>query len=130
MTASLFPPTVTPPPRSMTESSGWNFRLAFLKGSLMRITRSTPGSWDSFSPSRRLVSPSAPRMVVSLPLDTMTFTPPASMARMASSICSAVKSGFKMITIYSILSRSGTPSRRGKRKTRRPKTDRRGMCSG
>ena len=29
------------PPMSITDGSGWNFLLAFLKGSAIRITRST-----------------------------------------------------------------------------------------
>ena len=45
-------------------------------------------------------SPSAPRMVVSAPLDTMTFTPPASMVRMAEASCSSENPDFIITTIF------------------------------
>ncbi len=41
MTWNWSPPILTPWPQSMTESSGWNLRLARLKGSETRCTRST-----------------------------------------------------------------------------------------
>ena len=46
MTWNWSPPILTPWPQSMTESSGWNLRLARLNGSETRCTRSTT-SMDS-----------------------------------------------------------------------------------
>ena len=64
------------------------------------MTRSTPGSRDSFSWSMCSALPSAPRMVVSAPLDTMTLTPPSSMVCTAASNYSGVNSRFIMTTIF------------------------------
>ena len=59
-----FPPPIFTPLTSTIVSSGWNFRLAFLYGSLIRVTDSIISSPLSRSISTLVVSPIKPRIVL------------------------------------------------------------------
>ena len=74
ITARRLPPTGTPA-TSTTVSSGWNMRLAFLKGSATCMMRSTQGKLSMRLGSTWEVSPTRPRMVSSVPITGFTCTP-------------------------------------------------------
>ena len=67
MTANPLPPTLTPL-TSMMLSSGWNMRLARLKGCCTRMAFSISGLTRNSSGSRTLVSPMTPRIVWVAPI--------------------------------------------------------------
>ena len=87
MTVNLFPPTGTPL-TSMMLSSGWNIRLARLKGSCTRRAFSTSGLTRNSSGSKILVSPTIPKMVWFTPMLSWIVKPrflsPASTPAIAS----------------------------------------------
>jgi len=66
-TVRFSPPILRPLSRVMTVSSGWNWRLASLYLTLMRMTRSTPGS--------SVMRPSS--MMPAMPLTPMTVVSPS-----------------------------------------------------
>ena len=66
MTAKL-PPPILVLPTCTTVSSGWNFRLAFLYGSLTRRQASTTGWAITQLSATALVSPTRPMMWLSRP---------------------------------------------------------------
>ena len=67
------PPPIFLPQTSMTVSSGWNLRLAFLYGSWMRLTSATESIDLMSSVSSREVSPMRPRMVSCTPRISCTW---------------------------------------------------------
>ena len=100
MRPSLPPPMTDPFPRSITVSSGWNLRLAFLYGSCTRLTLCTI-SWAAMdSMSTAEVSPSRPSTVECSPYQALTFTL-FSFSRSAekSSTCRGVTPGLSTMII-------------------------------
>ena len=95
-----YPPPSFCSPISITVSSGWNLRLAFLYGSDTRFTSST-NSLERINPiSTLLVSPTKPKMVVIEP--TMGFTCTLALLSIHWEICctcSALAPCFKIIII-------------------------------
>ena len=85
-----------PPPIRMssrmvtTVSSGWNFRLALLKGSEIRLTDSTMSSASRSSVSILVVSPTSPRTVWYLPREMWISRPCCSNQPVRLSICCCV----------------------------------------
>ena len=75
MTWNWSPPILTPWPQSMTESSGWNLRLARLNGSETRCTRSTTSMDSRRNGSILVVSPTRPMIVSFSPRETSVFRP-------------------------------------------------------
>ena len=75
MTLKLPPPILTPWPQSMTVSSGWNLRLARLKGSETRCTRSMMSMLSTRNGSICVVSPTRPMMVSPVPFEMSARRP-------------------------------------------------------
>ncbi len=99
MTWKLPPPILTPWPQSTTVSSGWNLRLAFLKGSETRLTWSMMSIDSSRNGSMRVVSPMMPTIVSFSPLDTFVLNPRSSIHRTKWSSCSGVAESFTIAII-------------------------------
>ena len=94
------PPPIFTPDTSITESSGWNARLASLYGSWTCMTLSTLLSTSNRRGSIRVVSPIQPMIVISVPRTTCVSSPRLFTRFSTRDIFSSVVWGFNTIIIF------------------------------